>query len=79
LAVDALATIREPKVIPELRAIWQKSNDLVWNTAAIRALGRLGQADIASRLLELAQDLKGPLTARHCSGSATLRRSEHSP
>jgi HEAT repeat protein len=63
LAVDALATIREPKAIPVLRAIWQQSNDLAWNAAAIRALGRLGQADIASRLLELAQDLKGSLTA----------------
>jgi HEAT repeat protein len=58
-----LASIREPKAIPELRAVWQKSNDLASNAAAIRALGRIGQADIASRLLELAQDLKGPLTA----------------
>jgi hypothetical protein len=28
LAVDALAMIQEPKAIPELRAIWQSSNDL---------------------------------------------------
>ncbi len=63
LAVEALAAIREPRAIPELRAIWQKSNDLAWNAAAIRALGRLGEADIASRLLALAQDLKDPLTA----------------
>ena len=63
LAVEALASIREPRAIPELRAIWQKSNDLAWSTAAILALGRLGEADIASRLLALAQDLKDPLTA----------------
>jgi HEAT repeat protein len=63
VAVDALEAIREPKAIPELRAIWQRSNDLAWNGAAIRALGRLGQSDIASRLLELAQELKDPLTA----------------
>lgn len=63
LAVEALAAIREPRAIPELRAIWQKSNDLSWNAAAIRALGRLGETDIASRLLDLAQDLKDPLTA----------------
>jgi HEAT repeat protein len=63
LAVEALASIREPRAIPELRAIWQKSNDLAWSAAAIRALGRLGEADIASRLLALAQDLKDPLTA----------------
>ena len=56
-------SIREPRAIPELRAIWQKSNDLAWSAAAIRALGRLGEADIASRLLALAQDLKDPLTA----------------
>jgi HEAT repeat protein len=63
LAVEALAAIREPRAIPELRAIWQKSNDLAWSAAAIRALGRLGEADIASRLLALAQDLKDPLMA----------------
>ena len=56
-------SIREPRAIPELRTIWQKSNDLAWSGAAIRALGRLGEADIASRLLALAQDLKDPLTA----------------
>ncbi len=64
VAVEALAAIREPRAIPELRAIWQKSNDLAWNAAAIRALGRLGETDIASRLLALAQDLKDPLAAQ---------------
>ncbi len=63
LAVEALAAIREPRAIPELHAIWQRSNDLSWNGAAIRALGRLGQADIAPRLLELARDSNDPLTA----------------
>jgi hypothetical protein len=63
VAVDALDAIREPKAIPELRTIWQRSNDLAWSAAAILALGRLGQSDIASRLLELAQELKDPLTA----------------
>jgi hypothetical protein len=65
LAVDALAMIPEPKAIPELWAIWQSSNDLAWNAATVRALGCLGQVDIASRLLELAQDLKCPLMAPH--------------
>ncbi len=63
VAIDALAAIREPRAIPELHAIWQRSNDLTWNGAAIQALGRLGQADIAPRLLELARDLNDPLTA----------------
>ncbi|WP_406698878.1 HEAT repeat domain-containing protein [Singulisphaera sp. Ch08] len=61
-AVEALAAIQEPKAVPELRKIWESSHDLGWNAAAIRALGRLGQADIAPRLLELAQQ-KNPLTA----------------
>jgi hypothetical protein len=63
VAVEALAAIREPRANSELRGIWQKSNDLAWSAAAIRALGRLGEPDIASRLLALAQDLKDPLTA----------------
>ena len=48
-AVEAIAAIAEPKAIPELRRIWQTSNDLAWNAAAIRALARLGQADIAPK------------------------------
>src|SRR5262249_42635103 len=40
VAVEALAEIREPRAIPELRAIWQKSNDLGRNPAAIPAPGR---------------------------------------
>jgi HEAT repeat protein len=62
-AVEALAAIREPKAVPELKKIWESSNDLGWNAAAIRALGRLGQAEVAPRLLELAGDLKHPLAA----------------
>src|SRR3954452_20970585 len=62
-AVEALAAIREPKAVPELKKIWESSNDLIWNTAAIRALGRLGQAEVTPRLLELAGDLKNPLAA----------------
>jgi HEAT repeat protein len=62
-AVEALAAIREPKAVPELRKIWESSNDPGWNAAAIRALGRLGQADIAPRLLELARDRRNPLAA----------------
>ncbi|SIO28447.1 HEAT repeat-containing protein [Singulisphaera sp. GP187] len=62
-AVEALAAIQEPKAVPELRKIWESSHDLAWNAAAIRALGRLGQADIAPRLLELAGDRRNPLVA----------------
>jgi HEAT repeat protein len=62
-AVEALAAIREPKAIAELRRIWESSHDRAWNAAAIRALGRLGQAEIAPRLLEITQDLRDPLAA----------------
>jgi HEAT repeat protein len=62
-AVEALAAIREPKAIPELRRIWESSHDLAWNAAAIRALGRLGQAEITPRLLEIVRDLRDPLAA----------------
>jgi HEAT repeat protein len=61
LAVEALAAIREPKAVPELKKIWEGSHDIVWSAAAIRGLGRLGQADIAPRLLDVARDLRQPL------------------
>ncbi len=53
-AVAALAALNDPRAVPELRRIWQESNDLAWNAAALRGLARLGQADIAPRLLEIA-------------------------
>jgi hypothetical protein len=62
-AIEALAAIREPKAVPELRKIWENSNDVGWNAAAIRALGRLGQVDIAPKLLEIARDRRNPLAA----------------
>ena len=63
-AVDALAAIREPKAVHELRKIWESSNDVVWNTAALRALGRLNQVDITPRLLELAHTAGTPWRPR---------------
>ncbi|HEU5118884.1 MAG TPA: HEAT repeat domain-containing protein, partial [Isosphaeraceae bacterium] len=61
LAVEALASLDEPKTVPELTRIWATSHDLNWNAAAIRALARLGQNDIAPKLLEIADDLSNPL------------------
>lgn len=60
-ALDVLAAVREPKAIVELRKIWETSHDVAWDAAAIRALGRLGQADIVPRLLPIANDPKNPL------------------
>ena len=60
-AVEALAALDDPHAVPELRRIWATSHDLDWNAAAIRGLARLGQKDIAPRLLEIADDLNDPL------------------
>ena len=64
--------IGEPKAIPELRRIWQTSNDLAWNAAAIRALARLGQADIVPRLLVLARTPGEPLAPSALVGLGDL-------
>jgi hypothetical protein len=50
-----------PKVVAELQRIWQTSNDPTSNAAAFRALARLGQQDIAPRLLEIARTAGDPL------------------
>ncbi|HWE40660.1 MAG TPA: HEAT repeat domain-containing protein [Isosphaeraceae bacterium] len=60
-AVEALAAINEPRAVPELRKFWESSNDVAWNAAAIRALGRLGQREFAPRMLDLARDPREPL------------------
>ena len=78
-AVEALAAIGEPKAIPELRRIWQTSNDLAWNAAAIRALARLGQADIAPKLLALARTPGEPLAPSALLGLGDLGSAEALP
>ena len=60
-AVSALAAIREPRAVEELRRILQTSHDLPWNSAAVLALGRLGEKELAPRFLEMVQDLKNPM------------------
>ena len=62
LAVSALAAIREPRAVGQLRKILETSNDVAWNIAAVRALGRLGTAELAPRFLELARNDKNPLS-----------------
>ena len=78
-AVEAIAAIAEPKAIPELRRIWQTSNDLAWNAAAIRALARLGQADIAPSLLEISRRPGEPLAPSALIGLGDLGSSEAPP
>ena len=78
-AVLALAALREPKAIPELRRIWETSNDLSWNAAAIRALARLGQRDITPRLLEIAKVPGDPLAPSALIGLGELRSADALP
>jgi HEAT repeat protein len=78
-AVEALGAIGEPKAIPELRRIWQTSNDLAWNAAALRALARLGQADIAPKLLEFARTPGSPLAPSAIVGLGDLGSAEALP
>ncbi len=67
LAITALAAIHDPKTINEARAIWKTSNDINWSSAAIRALGAVGDKDSIPPILAIAQDAKSPL-----AGSALL-------
>jgi HEAT repeat protein len=60
-AIAALAAMRDPRAVPELRKILETSNDLEWNTAAVRALGRLDAKEFATQFLRLARDPKNPL------------------
>jgi HEAT repeat protein len=60
-AISALAMIREPRAVGELRKILETSNDVAWNSAAIRGLGRLGAVELAPRFLEMARSAKSPL------------------
>src|SRR5229473_8546687 len=60
-AISALAAIREPRALGELRKILETSNDIAWNSAAVRALGALGASDFAPQFLEMARNTANPL------------------
>lgn len=60
-AISALAAIREPRAVGELRRILKTSNDVAWNSAAVRALGALGASDLAPQFLEMARNTGNPL------------------
>jgi HEAT repeat protein len=60
-AISALAAIREPGAVGELRKILETSSDVRWNSAAVRGLGRLGAADLAPQFLEIARNSRSPL------------------
>lgn len=70
-AISALAAIREPRAAGELRKILNTSNDVAWNSAAVRGLGRLGVTELAPQFLEMARNAKNPLALRRSSPSVT--------
>jgi len=60
-AVAALAAIKEPQAVARLREILETSNDLAWNTAAVRGLGAMGAQEMTPKLLSLIDNLRNPL------------------
>jgi len=60
-AISALAAIREPRALGELRKILEMSNDIAWNSAAVRALGVLGASEFVPQFLEMARNTGNPL------------------
>jgi HEAT repeat protein len=78
-AVEALAALNDPRALPELWRIWRTSNDSAWNAAALRALARLGQAELAPKLLELARTPSDPLAPAALIGLGDLGVAEALP
>jgi hypothetical protein len=78
-AIDAVVAAGGPKVVAELQRIWQTSNDPISNAAAFRALARLGQQDIAPRLLEIAKTAGDPLAPPALLALADLGTAEALP
>jgi hypothetical protein len=68
-----------PKAVAELQRIWQTSNDPTSNAAAFRALAKLGQQDIAPRLLEIARTAGDPLAQPALLALADLGAAEALP
>ncbi len=60
-AVAALAAIREPQAVVRLKEILKSSNDVAWNTAAVRGLGAMGMREMTPEFLTMVSDLRNPL------------------
>ena len=60
-ALAALAAIKEPQAVARLKEILETSNDLAWNTAAVRGLGAMGAQEMTPKFLALIDDLRNPL------------------
>jgi HEAT repeat protein len=75
-AVSALAAIREPRAVDELLGILRTSHDVGWNSAAVLALGRLGEKQLAPQLLEMVQDLKNPMAPAALAALGDLKEAK---
>jgi HEAT repeat protein len=75
-AVSALAAIREPRAVGELRKILETSNDVDWNSAAMRSLGRLGAVELVPQFLEIARNPKNPLAPSALIALGDLREAK---
>jgi HEAT repeat protein len=59
-AIDAVVATKTPRTVDDLTSIVRTSHDPTWNAAAIRALAKLGQADLTPTLLAIVDDLQNP-------------------
>ncbi len=79
-AISALAAIQGKDAAPDarlqLKTILETSNDTGWNSAAIRALGGLGAADMTPKFLAFASDPRSPLAIPALIALADLGRPE---
>jgi HEAT repeat protein len=62
-AISALGAMQDSRAEGELRKILETSNDVNWNAAAIRGLGKLGAVEFVPRFLEIARNPRDPLAA----------------
>jgi HEAT repeat protein len=60
-AIEALGAIKEPQAVARLKEILETSNDVAWNTAAVRGLGAMGIQEMAPKFLSFADDFRNPL------------------
>jgi len=59
---QAASLLADPGSPEEARAAaLETSNDIDWNSAAMRSLGRLGAVELAPQFLEIARNTKNPL------------------
>jgi hypothetical protein len=71
-AIEALAAIDEPGTLDAVRKILDESHATSWEAAALRGLGRLGDAASRGRLMEASREGTGPRAIAAMEGLAAL-------